>query len=64
MDIEIVTRQQIAERAELEAARSLQDGRREPVNPYPIGSDAHAAFEASLVRYLHECAVPESEASA
>jgi hypothetical protein len=63
MDIEIVTRQQIAERAEHEAAQSVRYGW-QPSNPFPLGSDAHAAFEASLARYLHEYAVPESEASA
>jgi hypothetical protein len=59
----IVSRQQIAGQAAAAARLQVKFGDK-PVNPFPIGSDAHAAFEASLARYLHEYSAPTAEASA
>lgn len=59
----ILPRAIVAQAAE-RAAREYAETRSAPVNPYPVNSDAAAAFEASLARYLHEYSAPTAEASA
>lgn len=59
----VVSRQMIARIAD-EAARVMVETGRRPVNPYPVGSDAAAAFRAALERYLLLHSAPEAQASA
>lgn len=59
----IVTREEISLQAR-EAARAMAAGKGAP-NPYPCGSDAAAAWQASLDRWLHALhEVEGTEASA
>lgn len=62
----IIPREQIAQQAD-EAARAFArapQGSRPPPNPYPAGSDAHAAWKASYERQLLWHTSPDAEASA
>lgn len=57
---ELVSREQIAQQA-LHAAQRIAAGHSAD-NPYPAGSEAGAAFDATLERYLTEVAGAEGSA--
>lgn len=59
----IVTRSVVAEAAD-RAAREYVETGIPPANPYPVNSDAAAAWEAAFARYHLQHAVPEAQASA
>lgn len=59
----ILSREVIAAQAEF-AARAATATGAVPQNPYPVGSDAAAAWQASFDRYQHALQAPESEQSA
>jgi hypothetical protein len=60
----LVSREQIACEAEA-AARAWRSAPPVDVpNPYPPGTDAFAAWEASFERYLHALQAPEGEGTA
>jgi len=59
----VVSREFISEQART-AARSFAQSGRQPPNPYPTGSAAAAAWQASLERWLLLVTVPDAEASA
>lgn len=60
----IVTRQEIARNADRAACAFSAGAQWASTNPYPVGSDAAAAWKASFERYLLLHSVPEGEASA
>jgi hypothetical protein len=59
----LLPRAQVCQQAD-EAAREAVRTQSMPACPYPIGSDAAAAWKVCLERYLLLHSSPESEASA
>lgn len=59
----VVSREAIAIEANHAAKRMAKQGV-QAVNPYPVGSAAAAAWQASLERWLLWHTAPEAEASA
>lgn len=62
----IVPREQIAQQADIAARAFAQaaPGSAPPANPYPPGSDAAAAWQASFQRFLLLHSAPSAEGSA
>jgi len=59
----IASREHISEQARTAARSFAQSGRRPP-NPYPFGSAAAAAWQASFERWLLVETAPDAQASA